>query len=126
MKKELFAAALLIILLSLSMINSYYLNKITGNAINIVEKAKAEAENDNWDNAITAVEDVIDYWNSCDTYTHIVLSHNDIDSMTNNFYELLEHIYSQDIGGTMSYAELVKTHLDSIGTFEKVKLGSIF
>jgi isocitrate dehydrogenase kinase/phosphatase len=126
LKKEVFTVLLLVIILALSILNSCCLNKITDSAIEMVDGVKKDAENGNWEGAESATEKIIEYWKSKDTYVHIVLCHSDVDSMTNDLYELLEHVYSKDIGGTRSYSELVKTHLDSIGMFESVRLGSVF
>ncbi|MGM9521272.1 MAG: DUF4363 family protein [Oscillospiraceae bacterium] len=126
MKKEIFAAALLAVILALSLINTHYLSSITTEISGLVEKACAEAESDNWDMSEKYAMRAMDIWHGSDGYTHIVLRHSDIDSMTDDFYELMDHIYEQELGGVKSSSGLVIAHLESMRDMERIRLGSIF
>lgn len=126
MKKELFAALLLVLILVLSLMNSSKLTKLTDEISGIIESCDKLAYAGEWEEAAASAETAIKTWESNDSYTHVVLHHTDIDSMTNDLYELLEHVYTKDAGAVSGISELVRTHLNSISSMEKIRLGSIF
>lgn len=126
MKKEVFAVLLLVLILGISLLNSHMLNTLTNDLSDIVKECDTAASAEKWPEARKHIEDALSLWKKNDHYTHVVLRHSDIDSMTNDFYELLEHVYSENSGAVSGIARLVDAHLKSIISMEKIRLGSIF
>lgn len=126
MKKEAFAAILLVLILALSLLNSKKLDSLTNQLTQIVENCNSAASNENWPQAQKGIEEAISTWKKNDSYTHIVLRHSEIDSMADDLYELKEHIYAHDAGAVYGISGLVAAHLQSISSMEKIRLGSIF
>jgi len=126
MKKELFAGALLLTMLIASIVNIWYLNKLTENLIDIVETAEEEALSGNWDKAEENAEEAARIWDKNDPYTHIVLRHFEIDSATDAIYQLLNEIYSKNEGGVRGETKALTAQLDSLASIEEIKFGSIF
>ena len=126
MKKELFTVALLISILALSLLNSSKLAKLTDELSAMIEDCGELAYAGKWEECGQHVDNAIRTWAENDTYTHIVLRHNDIDSVTDDIYALREHIYAQDAGETYGSLKLVLEHLESLSSMEKIRLGSIF
>ena len=126
MKKEVFATALLAVIFALSVANTYFLDRLTGQIIELVEESGRMAAYGDWEKAQNAAEHAARLWKEQDPYTHIVLRHSDIESMNDDFYELLEHIYSHDAGAANSSAALVSEHLSSISQIEQIRIGSVF
>ncbi len=126
MKKEVFAAALLAVIFALSVANAYCLDKLTGEIIELVDESGRMATCGEWEKSQEAAENASRIWKEQDPYTHIVLRHSDIESMNDDFYELLEHVYSHDAGATSSSAALVSEHLSSINQIEQIRIGSVF
>jgi hypothetical protein len=126
MKKEIFAVSLLLILFAGSLINIYFLNRLTGDLTDLVIRADESASKEDWGTAQETAEAAAEKWNRYDSYTHIFLKHSEIDSATDAFYELLENIYAQDAGGARGAAQKLTAHLTSLATMERIRLGSIF
>ncbi len=126
MKKEIFALALLILIFAVSMINAWYLGSLADEITVLVEDSAYLASAGQWDQALNQAKAAADLWRSHDPYTHIVLRHSDIEAMTDDFYELLEHISSKDPGAAESSASLVAEHIESISEMERLRPGSIF
>ena len=126
MKKEIFAGALLLTMFIASIVNIWYLNKLTQNLIDIVETAEEEVFSGNWDKAAADVEDAARIWDKNDPYTHIVLRHFEIDDATDAIYQLLNEIYAKNEGGVRGEAKALTAQLDSLASIEEIKFGSIF
>ena len=126
MKKEFFAFFLLVAILIASLINTYYINRLSQQIIGIIESAEVSAENEDWVSATKQAEKAADVWKKNDSYTHIVLRHTEIDSATDALYQLLKEIYDKNPESTKGAAKLAIEHLDSIASIEVVKPGSIF
>lgn len=126
MKKELFAAALLILILALSLINTRAITNICDDLKDAVAQAGEAAEAGDWGESTRLINSAISLWQSHDVYTHIVLRHTDIETLSDDFFELSEHINSQDTGSVRSAVRLVQEHLTGIVEMESFKPGSIF
>ena len=126
MKRELFAAALLASILTLSMVNSAKLAKMTDDISQLTAKAVEYAGQEQWQSAELCSRRAMAVWEQNKDYTHVVLRHDSIDSACEKFYELLEHIYDEDPGGTYTAASLLNEQLTMICQMERIRLGSIF
>ena len=126
MKKEIFAIALLLIILTATIINIFYLNNFTDKLIELVNTACDAAEQEDWETATETAEKAAAAWTDRDFYTHIVLQHSEVDSATDAFYDFLSEIYSEDPSSAKGAGEKLIAHLTSISSKEKLKIGSIF
>ena len=126
MKRELFAAALLSAILALSMINSSKLAHMTEDISQLTTQAVEYAGQEQWQRAELCSRRAMAIWEQNKDYTHVVLRHDSIDSTSEKFYELLEHIYDKDQGGTYTAASLLNEQLNMICQMERIRLGSIF
>lgn len=126
MKKEVFSAIILIIVLSLTLVNIEYINSFTAEIVSVVQFAENDASSENWADAEKKAEKASSMWHSHDSYTHVFLGHKDIDATSDAFYSFLEKIYSHDAGGAKAAADLLTHHLSDIGNMEKIKIGNIF
>ena len=79
-----------------------------------------------WAASLQRVEEALSLWRSREGYTHAVLRHADIETLSDDFYELMEHIGTHDPGAVQSAVRLVTEHLREIVEMESIKLGSIF
>ena len=126
MKKEIFALALLLALFALSLWNSHNLDILTGEISELVRQSGSLAEKGDWESAADKAHEAVAMWDEHSSYTHIVLRHSDIDSISDDFYELKSSIFQQEPGVSAGNAEMVIAHLNSISSIEKLRLGSIF
>lgn len=126
MKKELFAVALLAAILALSLWNTHEIKGICDELSKLVEASGRAAERGDWEESLRLVEEGMRFWRSREGYTHTVLRHTDIETLSDDFFELMEHISTQDPGAVRSAVRLVTEHLREITEMEGLKLGSIF
>ncbi len=126
MKKEIFAAGLLLALFAAALYNIHFLRGFIGDLSDTLYESRDLCEAGDFDGAEESLRAAIDTWNSKDGYTHVLIRHSEIDSTTDAFYELLSEISSKDASAAVGAYEKVLAHLVSIYTMEKITLGSIF
>lgn len=126
MKKELFALGLLALLLLLSVLNTRHIGRLCGDLESLVERSADAADAGGWEESRRLLEEAMSLWKKYDSYVGIVLRHTDIETLTDDLYELTEHIYTRDSAATKAASRLVREHLESIKKMESINWGSIF
>ncbi len=126
MKKEIITVCFLLLLLAAALVNTHFLGKLTGDVVALIEAAEKSALEDKWDEAEKKAEKAAQLWTGSDTYTHLVLRHNEIEAATDLLYGLLEQIYAKEEGAVRGAAQAVRARLESISSIEKIRFGSIF
>ena len=126
MKRELAAAAVLILLLAGSWWNLKYLRDFTGGLSETLDRSRAYCEAGQFELAEQELEKAAQDWLGADGYTHIFIRHSEIDSTTDAFFELMSDVRSGDAQSASGAYEKLAAHLDSLYTMERVTLGSIF
>ena len=126
MKKEIFAVLFLILMFVGAFLNIYYLDKLTGEIIIMVNDAERLAGDEKWGDAARKAEEAVAKWIKSDTYTHLLLHHAEIDSVTDALHDMQKEIYSVNSGAALGAAKLAVAHLKDIAKMEHINLGSIF
>ena len=126
MKKELFAAALLLLILGLSLLNTGVIGGLCDEITALVEDSASAANGGDWEGSQALLEEAMALWKAREGYTGIVLRHTDIETLTDDFYELTEHIYTRDGPAATAAAALVREHLNSIKRMESLNFSSVF
>ena len=126
MIKEVMAALLLIALLVAAVLNISGVSKLTDDITKTVETAVSAAKRGNWDDAIESAEKAVSLWKNNDNYTHIVLRHSQIDTVSEALYDFLLEAYDKNAERLSAAAEAAMYHLDSVAQMERVRLGSVF
>lgn len=126
MKKEIIAAALLIILLAGSLYNITVVDRIMSGLKAEVNEAYESAQNGDFDSAKKHIDTAIGHWLALDGYTHVFIRHTEIDSATDAFFEMQADVYDENEKALQGTYGLLIAHLDSLMTIEQVRLGSIF
>lgn len=126
MKKDLFAAGLLAVILALSMLNTGRINSLCDDLDELVDLSAGAAARGDWEESRQALDKAVSLWKAQEEYTGIVLRHTDIETLTDDLYELAEHIYTRDGAAAKAAASLVREHLKSIKKMESINPGSIF
>jgi hypothetical protein len=83
------------------------------------------ADDGDWEGAKSAAQSLAARWEKYDGYTHIIMHHDQIDATTDAIYSLLTAVCDEETG-TAARAELVKNHIDSLASIERLRFGSIF
>jgi hypothetical protein len=125
MKKEWFAAALLIGVILGSAFNLRHLKSITGKLDARVEEAVSAADSGNWTLAETLASGILQDWTRMDKYTHIFIRHGEIDAVTDGFCSLLGAMRSNEPGSLYAAQLALRCRLAELYEMERVTPGSI-
>ncbi|MCR4772298.1 MAG: DUF4363 family protein [Oscillospiraceae bacterium] len=125
MKKELFAAALLIALSTLSAFNLRYLRALTLDMTSKIDAACAYAADGLWDSAAAEAGKAEEAWSSALGYASVFIRHAEADGVSDAFCELLGAIYGKDRPAVLRSAMILKKHVSGLYDMERPSLGSI-
>ena len=125
MKRGLFAAALLALLLGLLLGNIRMLGALLESVESGVCRSSAAFAAGDAQLAASEAEAAMKLWQSEADYAHIVLRQSEIDAVSDAFFELLGEIRAADGEAEHSYLRLLY-RLDSIARMESLRLSSVF
>jgi hypothetical protein len=128
MKRELFAAALLIALFVGAWFNIQTVDKLSNELLQSVDESEEAYNAGDSVRATAAMEQALLCWLDADSYTHIFIRHSEIDSTSDAFYELQQALHDAildpDSDCSAAYGKL-RYHIRSIQQMEHPRLGSI-
>ena len=125
MKKEFIALSVLVMLFAGSLVNTHFLDKLTGEIVSYIEESARHIDGQDWENARAAAEKAYGRWESGSAYTQIVLRHVEIDAASSTLSELLKDVYSENSGAAKASAETASARLKSVAEMERVRPGNI-
>ena len=125
MKKEIIAAALLLLVLFGSVYNITVIDRVLYGLEDEVTQAYTSAVAGDYATAKTQMRSAAAHWQALDGYTHIFIRHTEIDSATDAFFTLLSDIAAEDAGNAEGSYGLLIAHLESLRTIEHPTFGSI-
>ena len=126
MKKELCAGILLVLLCAGCLLNIRFLDGTTAELLAQIDSAEAAARAGDAALAEIRLNAAIDRWNGLAWYTHAFIRHDQIDSATDAFYDMLDSLLSGDTLAVEAAARKLRAHLTSIRDMEHITPGSIF
>ena len=125
MKKEIFAACLLILMFSAAILNITYANKITGSIISQIDQTEALGTAGQFDKASEHLDSALKIWDNNKVYTGIFLRHPEIDSAYDCFYEVQAALFDQNSDTLPALCSKLRYHIECMANMEKLKLSSI-
>ncbi|MDR1131977.1 MAG: DUF4363 family protein [Oscillospiraceae bacterium] len=124
MKREFAAAALLLAIFALSFVNVRHIETKTGVLTGeITAAAGLIAENDR-EGAIKHVKNALAGWLEWNRYSHIMLRHSEIDTITDAYYALLQALEGKDEVPPAAFGSLLEK-LRGLAEKERAGLGAI-
>lgn len=96
MKRLYIAAALLILLLGVSLANGWYAQNITGEMCRELRQAQLLAEVEDWSRAESITRQVYEDWQGHHFYFHTLMRHSDTDQVLRAFRQVLEYLRLQE------------------------------
>ena len=96
MKRLYIAAALLALLLGLSLVNGWYSERLTGEMREQLRQAQRLAEEEDWGRAEAVTRQVYEDWQNRHFYFHTTMRHSDTDQVLRGFRSVLEYIRLQE------------------------------
>jgi len=125
MKRELVAGALLVLLLATALGNLSYLCRLVDRVERHVELSAAALEDGRGELALKELDIALELWREAERYTHVFVRHSEIDTVSDEFYELRHTLYTESADSREAYLRLIY-HLESIEEMEHLRIGSIF
>ena len=125
MKKELIAGALLLLILAVSLFNIHYINSSMDSLSHQVKYAGQLVDKGQTEQAAQVLQESLEQWQSMDRYVHVMLRHDEIDPITDEYFALLDEL---DSGGDATSAsfETLLSHFNELSEMESLSLSSIF
>ena len=96
MKRLYIAAALLALLLGLSLVNGWYSERLTGEMREQLRQAQRLAEEEDWGRAEDVTRQVYEDWQNRHFYFHTTMRHSDTDQVLRAFRQVLEYLRVQE------------------------------
>lgn len=126
MKRELAAAAVLLLLIGISVWNVRKAESITGDIEIALCKSRTSAEQLDFRQARQHLADALELWLGAEQYTHCFINHAQVTAASQAFFDLQETISQEDITACIPSYNQLKYLLRSIRDTERPSLGSIF
>ena len=126
MKREIIAAAVLVLLLAAVIFNSLYLSRLTETLISTVDEAEEAVSAGKFEVSAAKAAEAAEVWNTSAKYTHIVLGHDEVGLLSDSLFKLVEDVLAGDAETVRNTCEMVSLKLRNIARNETLSPGSIF
>ena len=125
MKRLYIAAALLALLLGLSLVNGWYSERLTGEMREQLRQAQRLAEEEDWGRAEAVTRQVYEDWQNRHFYFHTTMRHSDTDQVLRGFRTVLEYVRLQEPDQyNAANADLI-THLELLAEMEQPSVANV-
>lgn len=124
MKKEIAAICVLIFIVALSLLNIRYITRETASLEDEIRTAQNEHSLGLDQDAEITVRRSLAQWLANEKYSHIMLRHDDVDSVTEAYYDLLEDMENGQC--VPAQFEKVCSQIEKLAEIQKPKLSSVF
>lgn len=109
MKRIWISLSVLAVVFSLALVNSWYLDRLTGEMAHTLEQAQALAEEGDWAGGQQFTQDAVDRWERSSGYLYIVLRHSDSDQVAAGFREVEQLLeWQEEAEYTSANARLIE------------------
>lgn len=125
MKRELWAALLLLLLAAGSLWHLHTADRLTGLVEDSLDRAEQAARQEDYEAALAALREGRRLWQASGVYTQIFFRHPDLDSLQGAF-AALEQLLRQEDRAWPAALELLRYHLETLDRMEHVSPGTVF
>lgn len=126
MKREIFAAVLLAVMLVCSIINTNQISTLTNTVESLVSQAVRLAEKGSWSDSVEHAVAALHTWQGASPYTDIILRHEKTEMTTDILYDFIRDLKTKNEINVTNTSEKLIEMLQNIKSMESIKLGSIF
>lgn len=126
MKKESFAATLLLLLFLAVLLNIRYLDESLSQVADRAEAAAQYACTGDWPAAEATADHALELWTDLEKYAHIVLRHAEVTAAAEALSDLWEAVLLRDAARVRGADSTLALRLESILNTERITFGSIF
>ena len=125
MKRELWAALLLLLLAAGSLWHLRSADRLTGLVEDSLDRAEQAARQEDYEAALAALREGRRQWQASGVYVQIFFRHPDLDSLQGAF-AALEQLLRQEDRAWPAALELLRYHLEALGDMEHPSIRTIF
>lgn len=126
MKNLCLSIGLIVVVLAAILICTYHLETITGEMSVLIDEAISLSEQKKYASAEQKLQEALDIWHASDSFTSTFLSHDEIDEMSDAFYEALKDL-ANEWGDSFTYSShKLKEQIYSLLEKEHLSLSSLF
>lgn len=126
MKKEITAAAVLILLIAAAVLNTAHIEALTMDVSRCLERSERAALRGDSEIAMDSYKDALAIWQRERDYCNVFIRHSELDSSYDIFYELEEALLSDEPDSLPALYSKLRYHMDCIASMEIPSYGSIF
>ena len=125
MKRELAAAALLLLLILGAAWNLRSADTLTRQVANSLDRAEQAARQREYDKALLLLKEGQDVWNAQNIYTQIFFRHPDLDALQDAFAQAEQLLRQKDPSWPAMFM-LLRYHLKMVNQMEHLSWGTVF
>lgn len=125
MKKELFAGALLLVLIAGCAWNLWYLNRMCTQLDNAVAQAETSCAAGDPARAVETLRAAAACWSDVEDYAHCMLPHESTDAVTEGFRRAIRTVETGDASAAADI-DLLRVRIQGLADGECITLGNIF
>ena len=125
MKRELAAAALLLLLIFGAAWNLHRADALTLKVVNSLDRAEQAARQGDYDSALLLLKEGQDVWNAQNGYTQVFFRHPDLNALQDAFAQA-EQLLRQKDPSWPAMLSLLRYHLRMVDQMEHVTWGTVF
>lgn len=125
MKKELFAGALLLVLIGLCAWNLWYLTRMCTRLDNAVAQAETSYAAGDPARASETLRAAAARWDDTEDYAHCMLPHESTDAVTEGFRRAIRTVEAGDASAAADI-NLLRVRIQGLADGERITLGNIF
>ena len=125
MKRELWAALLLLLLAAGSLWHLRSADRLTGLVEDSLDRAEQAARQEDYEAALAALREGRQVWQASSVYAQVFFRHPDLDSLQEAF-AALEQLLRQEDRAWPAALELLRYHLETLDRMEHVSPGAVF
>ncbi|MBQ9685295.1 MAG: DUF4363 family protein [Oscillospiraceae bacterium] len=126
MKRETGAAALLILLLAVSLWNIRRVDQTVDEIEEHLKYSEKAALGGDSAFAEAELEAALRLWRAADNYTHVFIRHPEIDTANDAFYTLMQLLRAGEGRSLTAAYDQLRYHLEGIASMEHIRVGSVF
>lgn len=125
MKREMVAVGILVLILAASLVNIWFVDSRTEYLSSQIAQAGELADQGDTEEAEKILKASLKDWQALDNYVHIMLRHDEIDPITDEYYSLLDELESNGDSTSASF-ETLRSRLHELAEIEHLTFASIF
>ena len=126
MKREIAAGLLLLAMLAGSLLNLRYYDALTEQIRSELASSREAADSGDFEAARRLCRSAGELWLGSKKYTHVFIRHQEVDSTSDAFYELMQLLDEENAEGCGAAYNKLLYHIDSNDGMEHPTLGSVF